>query len=115
VPEGWAIYDSEARRPIARGLAPGAAAERIAGAIRGAGGSVSAEAARSLADALVLRALGARTVPPGGVAAGLVYLLPEDDVRVDAEGLAGTFVAASFAPAGGAAPAGPVAGRLRPR
>jgi hypothetical protein len=113
--EGWAIYDAPARRPLARGLAPEAAADRIAAALRDAGGSVSPASTRALADALARRALGTGTVPAGGVAAGLVYLLPEENVRLDVEGLASAFVAAAIAPVGAATPAGPVAGRLRPR
>lgn len=112
--DGWALHDSNAGRRLARGIAPEQAAALVAETIRSAGGEVSTEAARALAGTLARRALGAQVVPPGGIVGGLIYLLPEGDVRLDPEGLANRFVAAPIGPVGTADPA-PVAGRLRPR
>jgi hypothetical protein len=112
-PEAWDLYDAAATGRLARALAPEPGARRVAEGLRAAGGRLSPERERELVERFSRRALGPRVLPSGDTATGLVYLVAEEGIRLDPEGLAGTFLGAPLAV--GEGPPRLLAGRLRAR
>jgi hypothetical protein len=112
-PGAWVLYDGTATEELARALAPGNAAHRVAEALRAAGGTISGEEERQLAARWSRRALASGELPSGGTAAGLVFLVAEDGTRLDPAGLVGRFLAAPLG--AGEEPGRLLAGRLRAR